>query len=59
MFDEKKATALVARILALAGGSSEYIKVLKLVYLADRESLNEQGRSISTDLGINEVWTRS
>ena len=45
MFDEKKATALVARILSLAGGSLEYIKVLKLVYLA-RESLNERGRHL-------------
>lgn len=42
MFDEKKATALVARILSLAGGSLEYIKVLKLVYLADRESNCQQ-----------------
>ena len=53
MFDEKKATALVARILSLAGGSLEYIKVLKLVYLADRESLNEQGCSISTDRWVS------
>ena len=48
-FDEAKATQLAARILSKRGGQMHYIKLLKLMYLVDREALLRWGIPVSTD----------
>jgi uncharacterized phage-associated protein len=48
-FNEKKATQAAAHLLRLRGGRLSYLKLIKLLYLADREALLQWGRSISTD----------
>lgn len=52
MFNEEKATELAACILSW-GGSMKFIKLLKLIYLADREALDREGHSISTDRWVS------
>ena len=50
MFDRKKATELAAFILSLDPlRKMNFVKLLKLIYLADREALDTEGHSISTD----------
>jgi uncharacterized phage-associated protein len=49
LFNEAKATQAAARLLKLRGGSMSYIKLMKLLYLADREALIRWGRPITTD----------
>jgi hypothetical protein len=39
-FDEKKATEVAAFLLKMRGGKMSYLKLIKLLYLADRESLS-------------------
>lgn len=46
-FDEKRATQAAAILLKEAGGRMNYMKLLKLLYLADRTSLVEKGRTIA------------
>lgn len=48
-FNEAKATQAAARFLALRGGSMSYIKLVKLLYLADREALIRWGHPITMD----------
>ena len=48
-FNETKVTQAAAYLLKLRGGQMKYIKLLKLLYLADRKSLLERGRPITTD----------
>lgn len=48
-FNEKKATQAAAHLLRLRGGRMSYMKLIKLLYLADREALLSWGRPISTD----------
>ncbi len=48
-FDERRATAAASFLLELAGGSLEYLALIKLLYYADRESLDVCGRPISGD----------
>src|SRR5207249_3792384 len=48
-FNERKATQAAAHLLRLRGGSMSYLKLIKLLYLADREALLRWGRPISTD----------
>jgi uncharacterized phage-associated protein len=48
-FDERKAAATAALFLELAGGEMAYLKLLKLLYYADRESLERLGHPISGD----------
>lgn len=48
-FNERKAAAAAAMFLQLAGGEMEYVRLLKLLYFADRESLDRLGRPISGD----------
>lgn len=48
-FDERKATAAAALLLELAGGTMEYLRLLKLLYIADREALDALGRPITGD----------
>jgi uncharacterized phage-associated protein len=48
-FNEKKAAQAASHLLERAGGTMPYIKLLKLMYLADRRALIEQGLMITGD----------
>lgn len=52
-FDEAKATQAAAYFLGLRGGQMHYIKLIKLMYLADREALLRWGAPISTDRHVS------
>jgi uncharacterized phage-associated protein len=49
LFNEAKATQAAAQLLRLRGGRMSYLKLTKLLYLADREALIRWGRPITTD----------
>lgn len=48
-FNERKATEAAAHLLHLRGGQMHYLKLLKLLYIADREALHRWGIPISHD----------
>ena len=48
-FNEAKATQAAACLLKLRGGQMSYLKLVKLLYLADREALLRWDRPITTD----------
>src|SRR5438105_8691452 len=48
-FNERKATQSAARLLELRGGRMSYLKLIKLLYLADRQALLQWGRPVTTD----------
>lgn len=48
-YRQERATQAAARLLQLRGGRMSYLKLLKLLYLADRKSLVEHGRPITFD----------
>jgi uncharacterized phage-associated protein len=48
-YREDKATQAAARLLQLAGGRLNHMKLLKLLYLADRRALLQYGRPITFD----------
>ena len=48
-FNEVKATQAAAHLLRNRGGRMKYLKLIKLLYLADREALARWGRPITTD----------
>lgn len=48
-FRQERATQAAARLLKLRGGRMSYMKLLKLLYLADRKALLEHGRPITFD----------
>lgn len=48
-FRQDKATELASMLLDLKGGKMEYMKLIKLMYLADRAALLRWGRPISYD----------
>ncbi|HPC60910.1 MAG TPA: Panacea domain-containing protein [Verrucomicrobiota bacterium] len=48
-FNERKATQAAARLLKLRQGRMSYMKLIKLLYLADRAALLRWGRPITTD----------
>jgi uncharacterized phage-associated protein len=48
-FNEAKATQAAARLLRNRGGQMSYMKLIKLLYIADREALARWGRPITTD----------
>ena len=48
-FDESKATEAAAFLLSRSDQTMNYMKLIKLLYLADREALIRWGRPISTD----------
>ena len=52
-FIEAKATQAAARLLRNRGGKMSYMKLIKLLYLADREALAQWGRSITTDTYVS------
>jgi uncharacterized phage-associated protein len=49
MFREDKATQMAARFLQRANGKIEYIKLIKLLYLADKTMLQRHGEPIVYD----------
>lgn len=49
MFRTKKTREAISFILEALGGTSTYGVVTKLLYIADRESLRQQGRTITGD----------
>jgi uncharacterized phage-associated protein len=49
LFNEAKATQAAASFLRLRGGKMSFVKLIKLLYLADREALIRWGRPITTD----------
>lgn len=48
-FNEKKTTQAAARFLRLSGGRMNYMKLIKLLYMLDRESLLRWGRPVTFD----------
>lgn len=50
MFNEAKTAQMAAYLLRKTGGRMNYMKLLKLLYLADRESMKQTGDSMSHDL---------
>ncbi len=48
-YREDKTTQAAARLLLKGGGTMNYMKLMKLLYLADRESLLSLGRPITFD----------
>jgi uncharacterized phage-associated protein len=52
-FEPLKAAQAAAVLIQLAGGTSNYTKLLKLLYLADRQSLLETGSTITGDNVVN------
>jgi uncharacterized phage-associated protein len=53
LFNEAKATQAAARLLRLRGGTMSYMKLIKLLYLSDREALIRWGRPITTDCYVS------
>jgi hypothetical protein len=52
-FDERKTAAAAAYFLKAAGGRMPFIRLLKLLYLADREAWTRYGRPISGDVYVS------
>jgi uncharacterized phage-associated protein len=48
-FNEKKATQAAARFLNFRGGRMNYMKLIKLLYMLDREALLSWGRPVTFD----------
>ncbi len=48
-FNEQKATAVAAYFLQQAGGQEFYLKLMKLMYLAEREAIRRSNCSITFD----------
>lgn len=48
-YREDKATQAAARLLKLRGGTMSHLKLIKLLYLAERESLVRLGRPLTYD----------
>ncbi len=49
MFNERKAAQMAAFFLHQAGGELNVMKLMKLLYLSDRESMNRYGEPITYD----------
>src|SRR2546425_12624302 len=48
-FNERKAVQAAARLIAQSGGEMNYLALMKLLYLIDREALIRFGRPITGD----------
>ncbi len=46
-FDEVRATQAAAVLLKLAGGQMNYTKLIKLLYLADKQTLARVGKPLT------------
>lgn len=49
MFNEEKTAQMAAYLLGKSGGRMRYIKLLKLLYLTDREAMRQTGDSMTHD----------
>ena len=52
-YREDRATQAAAHLLRLRGGTMSYLKLVKLLYFADRQALVELGRPISYDMYVS------
>lgn len=52
-FNEVKATQTASRLLRLYGGRTNYLGLIKLLYLVDREALIRWGRPVTTDRHVS------
>lgn len=52
-FDERKSAAAAGYLLTLQGGQMNYMRLLKLLYLADRKSLASLERPITGDTPVS------
>jgi len=53
-FNEVKATQTASRLLRLRGGGRmSYLKLIKLLYIVDREALIRWGRTVTTDRHVS------
>ena len=52
-FDERRATQACAILLKQAGGRSNYTRILKLIYLADRKHIDATGNPITGATVVN------
>ncbi|MFN0104934.1 MAG: Panacea domain-containing protein [Bryobacteraceae bacterium] len=48
-FNERKATQVAGKLLAMAGGRMAYFKLIKLLYFIDRNAILRWGRPVTTD----------
>src|SRR5580658_10497524 len=48
-FDERKAAQAAGRLISQGGGEMNYMALLKLLYLIDREALVRWGKTITGD----------
>ena len=53
VFDEIKATQAACYLLSLNAGRMNYMKMIKLLYLADREYITNWSNSITTDFYVS------
>ena len=53
MFREEKVAQMAAYLLQKRGGRMAYIKLMKLLYLADREYMISYGDSMSGDRAVS------
>ena len=52
-FDDRKAAQVAAFFCEVAGGTEDVLKLVKLVYLADRESMKRSGFPITNDVFVS------
>jgi uncharacterized phage-associated protein len=52
-FDQAKAAQLAGILLQMRGGRMHYMKLIKLMYLADREALLRSGHPITNDAYVS------
>lgn len=53
MFNERKVAQMAAYLLCKGGGRYEHLKLMKLLYLSDRASMDQTGFSISGDFFVS------
>lgn len=52
-YREEKATEAAARLLKLRGGAMSHMKLIKLLYLLDREAYVRWGRPVTYDTYVS------
>ncbi|EIV5803168.1 TPA: SocA family protein [Klebsiella aerogenes] len=52
MFCEERVAQIAAYLLSKEGGRMAYLKLMKLMYLSDRESMNRYGEPLTGDLMV-------
>ncbi len=57
IFDEKKATQAAGILISKSGGTINYMKLIKLIYLANRESFRHGSANCSRWLLFFASWT--